>query len=272
MATERDYVLGTHDEELARLGLQNEVWRPVVLEFWQRAGITTGSRVLDVGAGPGYATVDLAQIVGPGGAVVSLERSSNFVKAMRENIRARSLSQVQVHELDLMTDELPRGDYDFAWCRWVATFVTDPALLVQKIGGVLKKGGHILFHEYGDYLSWRFSPRLPLQEEFARKVAASWRAAGGEPDIALQLPPLLHENGFAVRSAVPRIFCIAPNDRMWQWPSSFVGIGLDRLQQLGVLDEQFARDLRAEFAQAEANPNSLMLTPLVMEIIAEKIS
>src|SRR5437867_13080004 len=84
MEAERDYVLGTHDEELARLGLQHRVWRPVVLDCWQRAGITVGKRVLDVGAGPGYATVDLAEIVGPPGEVVALERSNKFVRAINE--------------------------------------------------------------------------------------------------------------------------------------------------------------------------------------------
>src|SRR5713101_4525670 len=102
MTMERDYVLGTHDEELARLGLQHEVWRAVVLDCWQRAGITTGSRVLDVGAGPGYATIDLAEIVGPTGEVIALERSSKFANAIKEAIRARSLRNVKVHELDLM--------------------------------------------------------------------------------------------------------------------------------------------------------------------------
>ncbi|PYK88085.1 MAG: SAM-dependent methyltransferase, partial [Verrucomicrobia bacterium] len=96
---ERDYVLGTHDEEIARLGLQHRVWRPVVLECWQKAGITVGSRVLDVGAGPGYATVDLAEIVGPTGGVVALERSSKFVRAMEKACRARSLTNVKIHEL-----------------------------------------------------------------------------------------------------------------------------------------------------------------------------
>ena len=69
---DRDYVLGTHNEELARLGLQHRVWRPVVLDCWQRAGITVGKRILDVGAGPGYATVDLAEIVGATGEIVAL--------------------------------------------------------------------------------------------------------------------------------------------------------------------------------------------------------
>ena len=83
---DRDYVLGTHNEELARLGLQHRVWRPVVLDCWQRAGITVGKRVLDVGAGPGYAAVDLAEIVGPTGEVVALERSENFIRAMRTGL------------------------------------------------------------------------------------------------------------------------------------------------------------------------------------------
>ena len=37
MTMERDYVLGTHDEELARLGLQHRVWRRVVLDCWEKA-------------------------------------------------------------------------------------------------------------------------------------------------------------------------------------------------------------------------------------------
>src|SRR5712671_6497264 len=97
--SEKDYVLGTHDEELARLGLQHRVWRPVVLDCWQRAGITIGKRVLDVGAGPGYAAVDLAEIVGPTGEVTALERSHNFVSAMKETCRARALTNANIHEL-----------------------------------------------------------------------------------------------------------------------------------------------------------------------------
>src|SRR5437879_5628265 len=46
---ERDYVLGTHDDEIDRLGLQHLVWRPWMLDSWRRAGITRGTRVLDVG-------------------------------------------------------------------------------------------------------------------------------------------------------------------------------------------------------------------------------
>jgi SAM-dependent methyltransferase len=271
MATERDYVLGTHDEELARLGLQHRVWRPVVLDCWQRAGITVGKHVLDVGAGPGYATVDLAEIVGPTGQVVALERSNNFVRAMKETCRTRSLTNVKVHELDLMADELPKGDYDLSWCRWVVSFVNDPALLVRKLGGVMPNGGMSIFHEYGHYETWRFFPPLPNQEKFREHVIATWRESGGEPDGAARLPALLSENGFTIRSAKPHIFCVRPADYMWQWPAQFIEVYLPRLQAMGRIDQEFADKVRADLAGAAKNPNTIMVTPLVLEIVAEKV-
>ena len=271
MAAERDYVLGTHEEELARLGLQHRVWRPVVLDCWQRAGITVGKRVLDVGAGPGYATVDLAQIVGPNGEVIALERSQNFIHAIESSCRQHSLANVRTHELDLMRDAMPEGDYDFAWCRWVVSFVNDPSLLIEKLGGVMPKGSVAIFYEYGHYETWRFFPQVPMHERFREHVIATWRKSGGEPDGTLQLPGFLAENGFVIRSAKPHIFCLSPSDYMWQWPASFIETYLERLIETGQVDRNFAAQMRTALASAEKNPNARMLTPLVLEIIAEKL-
>lgn len=270
MQTERDYVLGTHEEELARLGLQHRIWRPIAQCCWHKAGITVGSNVLDVGAGPGYAATDLAEIVGPIGKVTALERSSKFSHALKERCAARRLTNVAIHELDLMTDDLPGGPYDYSWCRWVASFVTDPGLLIRKLALVIRPGGKAIFHEYGHYLTWRFIPRLPSQERFAEEVKASWSAAGGKADIALDLPGYLDENGFTITSISPLIYCVTPDNYMWQWPASFIGIGLARLQELGRVDAVFAREVQDDFARIAANPEARLITPLVLEIIAQK--
>src|SRR5262245_4289382 len=90
-SSERDYVLGTHDEEIARLALQHRVWREHVLEGWRIAGIGPGQRVLDVGSGPGFVSVDLAQTVGPAGRVLGIERSGRFVEHARALASAKGL-------------------------------------------------------------------------------------------------------------------------------------------------------------------------------------
>lgn len=267
-----DYVLGTHDEELQRLGVQHRAWRPVVLDCWKNAGVTAGNRVLDVGAGPGHATVDLAEIVGLNGRVVAVERSSNFVNAIQKAIQAQSLSNVEVHELDLMKDDLPAGPFDFTWCRWVLCFVSDPDLLIKKLASVMREGGRAIFHEYGQYTTWRFFPQRASLEEFRSHVIATWREAGGEPDTGLQLPSWLTKNGFVVRSVVPRIFCLQPSDYMWQWPAQFIQVHLLRLQELGRIDANFADKVRADLTEVEKEKTSFMLTPLVLEIVAEKVS
>ena len=202
--------------------------------------------------------------------LVALERSKNFANALREMIHVRSLSNVQIHEIDLMTDELPPGDYDFAWGRWVVSFVNDPSLLIQKLARVMPKGSLSIFHEYGHYETWRFFPRLAMQERFREHVIATWRESGGDPDGAARLPELLAGSGFVIRSARPHVFCLRPNDYMWQWPATFIEIYLPRLIEMGRIDQKFADKVRADLASAVSNRNALMLTPLVLEIIAEK--
>src|SRR4029077_18294950 len=99
---------------------------------------------------------------------------------------------------------------------------------------------------------------------------ATWQESGGEPDTGLQLPVWLNNHNFTVRSITPHIFCIQPSDYFWQWPAQFIEVYLPRLQEVGRIDESFAAKVRAELADAEKEKNSFMLTPLVLEIVAEK--
>lgn len=270
MASERDYFLGTHDEELDRLGLQHRVWRPAVLDCWQRAGITAGSRVLDIGAGPGFAAADLAEIVGPAGEVVAVERSARFVAAGRGMLAKHGFANARYHELDLMSDPLPGGGYDATWCRWVACFVSSPALLLDKIAAALRPGGVAIFHEYLLYRTFSFAPPRPRQLEFAQQVMKGWRATGGEPDIAQPVMRLLEERGFTVREMIPRIYSLRAPDAMWQWPATFIRIHLEQQTELGAIEPSWAEAVRREFADAAADPASVLVTPLVLQIIAEK--
>lgn len=268
---ETDYVLGTHDEEIARLGLQHRVWRSVVIDCWHRAGITNGWRVIDVGAGPGYATADLAEIVGPEGAIVGMERSARFLAAAQERCARRGLTNVKLREGDLMEQSLGDLGFDASWCRWVASFVSSPQKLIANIAGALRPGGLAIFHEYSDYETFRVMPLKPALEQFTREVMASWRASGGEPNVARVLPALLREAGLRVIEIRPHVRTVSPRDYTWQWPKSFIEINIARLQELGRISAEVGDDMRREFQEAEADEGSWFTTPMFLEIVAQKV-
>lgn len=268
---DHDYLLGTHDAEVARLGLQHRVWRPRMLDAFRRAGITAGQRVIDAGAGPGWAAFDLAEIVGPSGRVHALERSESFLESLAGMAAERKLANIEAANLDLVTDDLPVREADAFWIRWVLAFVSDPETVLRKLAGALKPGGVAVIHEYLDYRTWSFAPALPSHEAFKDFVIADWRASGGEPDSARSFPRLLPLVGLKVRELRPIVDVITPSNYVWQWPASFVDVYPDRLVAEGKVEPAWAERVKAEFHAAERDPDTVMVTPLVLEVIAERV-
>ncbi len=268
---DNDYVLGTHDDEVQRLGLQHSVWRTRALDAWQRAGFTAGQTFLDVGSGPGYATIDLAEIAGANGSVIAVDRSRRFLNNLSARALHVGMSQVSVHEIDLDSDGLPPMQVDGAWCRWVLAFLRHPARLVTEIAKAVRPGGTFVSHEYFCYDTWRLLPPSDELTEFVNAVTTGWRASGGEPNIGLQVPGWLVDAGFEIVEARPLIEVITPRDYMWQWPKTFISIGAERCVELGTLTRKRADEIVAAFGQREREPDTRMITPGVIEVIARKL-
>lgn len=298
---EKDYVLGTHEEELNRLGLQHRVWRPRALDAWRRGGFTVGQTILDVGCGPGFAALDLAEIVGPTGRVIAMDRSRRFLDALEEARVSRGFEQIEAREMDLdgapglmAATDVRRGgsetssderrpiasDRDWAalerigahgaWARWVFAFLKRPREALERVARTIRKGGVFILHEYFDYGTWRLAPRSLDMEDFVVAVMQSWRAEGGEPDIALDLPAWLTQLGFEIKSLTPIVDVVAPGNFVWQWPRTFVDVNLKRLCELGRMTPEKAAIISNALASAEARSDAFMITPGVLEIIAVK--
>lgn len=265
---ERDYQLGTHDEEIDRLALQHRVWRPRASDAWRRAGFSVGQTLIDVGCGPGHASVDLAEIVGPSGRVVAIDRSRRFLDYLERTRDRRGLRQVEVRELDLDRDPLPDLQADGAWCRWVFAFVPGRRELLARVARAIRPGGTVVIHEYHDYRTWRYVPRSPEIEEFVQAVMAGWRANGGEPDVGMELPGWLEEEGFDVRSRESIVHLVPPTNYVWQWAKAFLTTGPERMVELGQLTRAQADGIAVAHARLEADPSALLVTPAVAEIIA----
>ena len=117
------YVLGTHSAELQRLGRQHTYWREECRSGLQRAGFGPGDRLLDLGCGPGFCSLELAELVGPSGQVLGLDLSP-ITSSTSAAGHQQNLSQLRGIAADLAEpQQLPdAGHWDGAWCRWLWMF------------------------------------------------------------------------------------------------------------------------------------------------------
>lgn len=265
---DRDYVLGTHDAEVERLAFQHSIWQEEVHRAWHAAGIGIGAKVADLGAGPGFATVDLARLVGPTGEVYAIERSRRFLDVLAAAAHNAGHDWIKPIEADLMAAALPVRNLDAAWCRWVACFVPDPRHLVRLAAAAIRPGGRFVLHEYHAYSTYSLLPNNAEIRSFVEAVYESWRAQGGEPDIARALPEILVEEGFELVSARPIGFAARPKERLWRWPAGFVRTNVPRLVEIGLRDQAWGERVLRALDEAEAQPASIFVTPTVLELIA----
>ena len=271
MSEERSYYLGTHDVEAWRLGVQHRVWRARTLDVWRRAGITDGSTVIDAGSGPGHASLDLAEIVGPRGKVHALDRSDNFKSAIEAGARARGVDNIAFHSVDLALDAIPVSGVDAVFIRWVFIFIADPLAVLKKLAGALRPGGKFICHDYYDWGVMSWTPHQPMLAEFVETAIRDWRANAGEIDVARKLLPALPSAGLKILEANPLTFTTTPKDFTWQWPKTFIPPHAKRLAERGVVTADWAEKVARAWDEAERDPRTMMTTPLLLEIVAEKV-
>jgi len=212
--------------------------------------------------------LDLSDVVGPAGRVTGLERSPRFLQHLRGRLATEPQRKIDLIEIDLDSSDFPSLSPDGAWCRWVFAFVTRPRDLLRHIRGSLKPGAALVIHEYFDYRTFGLVPREPDFAQFVEAVMASWRANGGEPDVAVDLLPWLPAEGFRIVEVRPLIDAVSPADFVWQWPATFLETGLERLLDLGFLTSDKAARVKEAFERAARNPQSRLITPGLLEVIA----
>src|SRR5215211_4093307 len=95
MSSAPAYVLGSDDAEIARLDGQAAAIAPPTALLLQAAGIAPDMQVLDVGTGLGHVAFTVAELVGPGGAVVGVDQSPALLEVAEARRRACALERVR---------------------------------------------------------------------------------------------------------------------------------------------------------------------------------
>jgi ubiquinone/menaquinone biosynthesis C-methylase UbiE len=277
-ANEPEYVLGTNEAELHRLGFQHRLWFVPAHRLWERAGIEPGKHILDVGCGPGFASLDMAQIVTNTGRVVGVDESPPYVEFANGQAQSRKLPQAQFHlgdatQIDqvLADQDIEPGSFDIAYVRWVMCFVPDPSATIGAIVKMLRPGGKLLIQDYFNYSSMCLAPRSKVFEEVIQAIAKSWSEHGGDPDIMGRLPRIALDAGLELdHIARVEIGTARPGSTMWNWPASFWPVFIPRLEELGYITAGQHRAFIDIWKTYSEDPAAYMHLPPVYEMIATK--
>ncbi len=184
-AETRPYALGYSEREFRRLALQGEFFRDLTADVLRRAGIAPGAHVLDVGCGVGDVSLLSAELVGPRGSVLGIDRSAEAIKLAAWRVAAAGHRQARFEagDIDAFTTE---RRFDAIIGRLVLLYLPDPAATLRRLSGLLRPGGIVAFHEMA-MTPARSVPDGPLFRRAMGWVMDTFARAGFEVDMGLRL-------------------------------------------------------------------------------------
>jgi SAM-dependent methyltransferase len=186
------YVLGSSDAEVRRLDLQAANIAGPTDGLLRASGIRPGMRVLDLGTGLGHVAFQLAELVGPEGSVVGVDREAPLL-AVAESRRVYDTVRFVEADVRTVTFDEP---FDAIVCRLLLFHLPDAIGVLRHQQANLRPGGMIVAVDF-DLGGCRTEPDVPLATECLRWVEAAFRSAQAEPRIGARLALLLGAAGLS---------------------------------------------------------------------------
>jgi SAM-dependent methyltransferase len=175
-SADSEYQLGHEAAELERLNAQGRTLAGPTRALVEAAGLRAGMRVLDLGSGAGDMAFVAADVVGPHGEVVGIERSPEAVAQATARARQRALVNTRFVLGDIH-HALDDGPFDAVVGRLVLMYVPDPSAVLRTQSAALRPGGVVAPIEF-DVNTARTIPATPLATQALAWVRASFERAG----------------------------------------------------------------------------------------------
>jgi precorrin-6B methylase 2 len=265
MGQTTDYVLGHSHFEIERLQVQSATLANITRRLIRECNIQSGMRVLDIGCGAGDVSLLLAQVVGPSGSVVAIDREARAIETTRS--RAEAAGYRNVEAIIATDDEISATRlFDAALGRNVLPHQRDPVAMIRKAAAAVRPGGIIAFQEFVAYQPNRFQalPSVALYEQVAVAMNAALVATIPSPDVAGRLVSCFLEAGLPS----PHLFCECvigdSTSQIARWLALTYRAMLPHITRLGLepagvgdpetLVERLEVELTAVRAQIVSNP------------------
>src|SRR5438132_9215765 len=187
-AEQYNYALGHSEQELERLSHQGQAFAPFTSHLFEQAGIGPGMRILDVGSGAGDVAFLAAELVGPSGNVIGVDRVGAAVEWATARASSREIKNVTFLEGDpalMLFDQ----KFDAVLGRFVLMYYHDPVETIRRLARHVRPGALIVFQEF-DMANGRSLPTAPTFERARDWMTKTLSSTGARIQLGLELYPL----------------------------------------------------------------------------------
>jgi SAM-dependent methyltransferase len=125
-----------------------------------------GDRILELAAGPGDTGFLAAELILPGGTLISSDGAEAMLEVARARAEAQHISNVEFRQLELEWIDMETASVDGVLCRWGIMLIADPESAAREIRRVLKPGGRAALAVWDTPESnpWATIPRMAMVE------------------------------------------------------------------------------------------------------------
>ena len=161
------------DEVYARQEMRAEL-----MNAWMDAlALQTGDRVLDVGAGPGFVSLALAERVGPAGIVYALDRAAEALAYLQRLQEQRGIDQIQRIVADAATLDPTSLHAEKALVAMVLHHADDAAGILRNVARCIPRGAPVVIGEFHPDGPCTGGP--PRAHRLAPALVQDWCAQAG---------------------------------------------------------------------------------------------
>jgi ubiquinone/menaquinone biosynthesis C-methylase UbiE len=157
-----------------------------------------GQAVLELAGGPGDTGLLAAELVAPGGRLISSDAAEEMLAAARARAAELGIENVEFRVLELEWLDLETASVDAVLCRWGYMLVADPGAALRETRRVLRPGGRVALAAWDapQRNPWATAPTAELVERGLTEPRDPLAAGMFAFSPTGRLEALLEEAGF----------------------------------------------------------------------------